>query len=139
MKVTPHRVGATVDVTAEALPLLLDELALVYAADPTRIGALLMGLATAREHRDGLVEHPGVDRPVDVIESAEVELDGARDALTGELSGVQAVFTVAETDCRAHSAQFAVAADQSVTAIVRATQMIQSLSLLRQKDRRHVA
>jgi len=135
MNITPHKVGATVDVTDEALQLL-DYVALAYAADPDRMSQLPLGLATAREERDGLVEVPGVDRSVDVIEGAEMDLTGARDALIGELPNEPITFNVAETDCRRIAAELLTAADQSVTAIVRATQMLRSLSLPRQQDRR---
>lgn len=135
MNIAPVRVGATVDITDEAVALL-DYVALAYAANPDRVSQLLLGLASAREERDLLIEHPGVDRPVAVSESAELDLEVSRDALIDELPDPQVVFTLAETDCRRTAAEFQVAADQSVTAVAAARRMLRSLKLPRQQDRR---
>ena len=138
MYITPVQIGATVDVTDEAMALL-DFVALAYAADPVRVGQLLLGLASAREARDLLVDHPGVDRPVDVIESAELELAGARDALTAELPDPFVVFALAETDCRRMAVRFHTAANLSVTAIAAAMRTTQVIPLPRQRTQEDAA
>jgi hypothetical protein len=119
MNITPHQVGAMPDLTPES-HMLLDQVALAYAVDPSRFGQLLMGLATAREDRDELIENPGVDRPIDVIDSAEMDLKDSRGVLVKALVKAQCAepvtFRLAETDCRRYAAQLTAAANQSATA-----------------------
>lgn len=139
MKITPNRVGATIDVTNEALAQVLELLAPAYAANETLISALLLGVADSIEKRDELIENPGVDRPVDVIESADDELAGAMKALVSKLPKVPISFRLATTDCRADAVQLLKAADESVTAESTARRAVIRLSVPRQQDRRHAA
>lgn len=138
MDITSNQFGAMVDITADAFPLL-DQVALAYAADPDHFGALLMGLANARAERDELIENPGVDRSVDVIESAEIELAAAREALVAELPGEPVTFTLAETDCRRAADRFLTAAEQTVTAIADANHLAQLMPFPHQRGQEDAA
>jgi hypothetical protein len=140
LDITPNRVGASVDHRADALPLL-DLLADVFARRETYIGRLMLELAEAREVRDELIENPGVDRPVDVIEAAELNVKAARDALAAVLpeGSVETVLTA--TECRVKAEELWNAADRSVTAtrfgLGRGPAQLSAIPA--QKDRRHAA
>lgn len=119
MKVNPTRVGASVDVTNEVLGQAMVLVARLFSADEFATRTRLLSLADAADLVDTLVEYPSEDRPEDVIESAEVAVRGATDALVAaarERLDVSLVVELAETDCRRRGAELLAAANSAVTA-----------------------
>jgi hypothetical protein len=137
MDITPHRLGASINHRAEALQLL-DLIADEFAHRETYIGQLLLKLADAREARAELIANPGVDRPVGVIEDAELNVQAARDALAAALPGpIETVLT--ESACRRQAEELWQAAERSVTAIAEAKRLAQLITFPNQRGQEDAA